>query len=747
MRILIAPALVAGTLLVAAVPAEASNAQVRSALRTARAPVAQLEQTSTVRSLGVTFHRFRQVVGGVPVLGSGAVVTDAVGRRGDLLADRTRALGAPAPARIPSGSAIRIANLRVGVRALRAREHAELAILRAGGHPSLVWRVVIASAEPLGSTEVLVDASSGEIVRARDLLLYATGTARVFDPNPVVANGGTGGLSDSGDADSVLLTNLREARTLSRLDSSTCLRGAFVEAVLPPGDPDADTAGGDVCAPSRNFDAVTRGDNRFEALMAYFHIDRAQEYVQSLGFRNVLNRPIRANADAVIPGPATEAGQDNSFFDPVTGQLTFGTGFADDAEDGETIVHEYGHAIQDAQVTGFPASAEGAAIGEGFGDYLASTVASRYMPVAGFDGCFDEWDAFASGLGTCLRRVDWTLRVGQVSPDCPDVADEHCRGEVWAGALWAIRNAIGATAADRLVIQSQFSLTAAAGYDQASRALLAADQTLYGGTHRAFLQSVLGARGLVDVERLDDTPAEAVALGVPDRVNGSLSANGDAHDVYAVSLGGKRPVLVRLRASGSDYDLRLLPAGAVTVDAPPVAAAETEGGDEDIHYVPAVSGVYYIDVRAIAGSGPYTLEIGSDDGDGDGVADAADDCPGVRDARQRDWDRDGHGDLCDRSARVTITSVHRTGRRLRVRARMLPSALPARALHLAVLHKTCKRRHCGYKRGRDRRAARTHAGRVDVRFRLAPGRYRLHAELHAAGYRRAKSGTRSVLVH
>ena len=114
--------------------------------------------------------------------------------------------------------------------------------------------------------------------------------------------------------------------------------------------------------------------------MAYFHIDRAQAYVQALGFTNVLNRPIRANVDAPIPGPPTEDGQDNSFFDLLTGELTFGTGCADDAEDAETIVHEYGHAIQEAQVPGFPAGADAGAIGEGFGDYFASALSATFAP-------------------------------------------------------------------------------------------------------------------------------------------------------------------------------------------------------------------------------------------------------------------------------------------------------------------------------------------------------------------------------
>ena len=334
--------------------------------------------------------------------------------------------------------------MAAGVRRLRAPARVEEAILPIPGGARRVWRVLLPAAAPLASLEVLVDARSGEPVRTRDLLQRVNGTASIYDPNPVVTAGTSAGLIDADDADSALLTSLRVPKTLPRLDASTCLRGSFVEATLQPGDPDADLPAGDVCSPSRDFTAVTRSNGRFEALMAYFHIDRAQAYVQSLGFPNVLNRRIRANVNAPIPGPSTEDGQDNSYFDPLTGELTFGTGWADDAEDGETIAHEYGHAIQDAQIPGFPLTDPAAAIGEGWGDYLASALSATYTPKAGFDGCFDEWDAFAAGLGDCLRRVDWNLRPGQTSPDCTDGTDEHCAGEVWSGALWAIRAASAA---------------------------------------------------------------------------------------------------------------------------------------------------------------------------------------------------------------------------------------------------------------------------------------------------------------
>ena len=67
------------------------------------------------------------------------------------------------------------------------------------------------------------------------------------------------------------------------------------------------------------------------------------------------------------------------------------------------------------------------------------------------------------------------------------------------------------------MIQSHFSLTPAASFDQGARALLAADSALYAGVHRPLLKAVLGARGLVDVERLDDTTADAIPLALPGR--------------------------------------------------------------------------------------------------------------------------------------------------------------------------------------------------------------------------------------
>ena len=73
-----------------------------------------------------------------------------------------------------------------------------------------------------------------------------------------------------------------------------------------------------------------------------------------------------------------------------------GDGGVDDGEDADVIVHELGHATQDAQVPGFGEGAEQGAMGEGFGDFLATYIYlqdgnAAYQAARRF--CAMEWDA------------------------------------------------------------------------------------------------------------------------------------------------------------------------------------------------------------------------------------------------------------------------------------------------------------------------------------------------------------------
>ena len=85
--------------------------------------------------------------------------------------------------------------------------------------------------------------------------------------------------------------------------------------------------------------------------MAYFWVNQAQEYLQSLGFGSTL-RPVNMQRAGRARSISTAA--DNSFFRrrQATIDIRLGKGGVDDAEDAEVIVHEYGHAVHSAQVAG-----------------------------------------------------------------------------------------------------------------------------------------------------------------------------------------------------------------------------------------------------------------------------------------------------------------------------------------------------------------------------------------------------------
>jgi len=208
------------------------------------------------------------------------------------------------------------------------------------------------------------------------------GTANVFMVNPVQSSGNES-MTDDKDAATAVPASAYATVKLGNLDGSGYLTGKWVRVQSATGTPAYSTT---------NTFIYNRSADQFEQVMAYFWIDQAQEYLQSLGFGSTL-RPVNAEQQQV---KVDQYGGDNSYQTEKPFRIRYGKGGVDDAEDAEVIVHEYGHAVHAAQVEGFGTSEEAGSIGEAWGDYLAVSVglAVAGAPVKGVPAaCVADWDS------------------------------------------------------------------------------------------------------------------------------------------------------------------------------------------------------------------------------------------------------------------------------------------------------------------------------------------------------------------
>lgn len=344
-----------------------------------------------------------------------------------------------------------------------------------------VCRVRLARGQPAEEWIVYVNAATGGIVSKYDNLALAKGRALVFQPSPVTAlDGHEDLLNDSGNPVKPPLAAYRAA-TLWDLDGTGYLDGKRVST-----------------KPSRKRFRIRRQShdymfestqNGFEAANVYHHIDRAIYYLETLGYvgsKKIFRNPLKVNVNGT---PA-----DNSWYSPWKKQLTFGTGEIDDAEDGETILHEFGHALQDAIVPDFGQSTEAAAMGEGFGDYFAASYFAEDKPQR-YRACVMTWDGLLIGLREgsdppCLRRVDHAWTYEDFNAD----DDEHDNGEIWSATLWDIREALGGEMADRLIVESHFQLDGFTSFDKGARAIIDVDRNLNRGRNAKTLKGIVKKR-------------------------------------------------------------------------------------------------------------------------------------------------------------------------------------------------------------------------------------------------------------
>jgi hypothetical protein len=336
--------------------------------------------------------------------------------------------------------------------------------------PVLAWKIIIALEEPAAEWKLYLDAYTGIVLDKYIISKYLNGAALVFDPNPVAV------LNDTALTNrSLIPDSAYTAVSLLGLDSSGTLSGDYVNTR---------TTADRVNQPDMTFN-FKRGIKGFNEVMAYFHIDRAQRYIQSLGIPDILSS--KSIAVNVSGGPVNFA-----YYSQIRKDITFGTASIDCAEDAEIILHEYGHAIQDFQVNGFGSSPEAAAMGEGFGDYFAASFFSDKKPAL-MKPTFANWKSvtFSGAEPPCLRRLDSNKLYRDLA------GSPYNDGEIWSACLWEIRAAIGRMNADKIILLHHSYLTPWATFVDGANAIITTDKKINDGKNIALLNNIFIRRGIL----------------------------------------------------------------------------------------------------------------------------------------------------------------------------------------------------------------------------------------------------------
>ena len=401
--------------------------------------------------------------------------------------------------------------------------------------PRLVWRLVVWTANPALELEFMVDAREGSFVAVAPLsthvhevdfeseaphvhshsiphshrtsteggfLQRATGTGLVFDPDPLTTSGSSYGppFVDNDDTD-ILAVN--QERTLIELlditqgfDGFYRLEGPHVRVV-------GESSGGTpIYTPpseaSPDGFRYTRSNPFFEAVNAYYHIDKSQRYIQSLNIgRDIQNEPVRVN-------PHGMAQQDNSSYFSSQNYIAFGLGGVDDGEDALVILHEYGHALLQGSAPGLLSDKEGQALHEGWADYWAGSYARSLVdenPSSRQDwGSLFKWD---SGDGAIWAGRELSF-AGKYPDDvfCDDesfLCDIYTDGLFWASTLMDVYDELGRFQTDRLALASHIYLSVPVSFQDAAEAMVQADADINGGENIDFLLDLFSTKGLISV--------------------------------------------------------------------------------------------------------------------------------------------------------------------------------------------------------------------------------------------------------
>jgi Zn-dependent metalloprotease len=434
----------------------------------------------------------------------------------------------------------------------------ELAVLRVGDSARLAYHIY-ADCGKNEWYETLVDANSGELLLRFNLYIEAAqGTVYTEDP-------GAGGRSlVSFVGDTVINTSA------GWMGTSTVTTGNNVEAYL---DTDANNAPdnnngtglsvGHASAANQDFTfpfstAVDPRTQQAAVVTNLFYFNNIMhDFSYGLGFTetsgnfqtNNFGRGGTGN-DSVRAEAQDGSGTNNAnFATPPEGQrprmqqylFTAPNPDRDSSVDSDVVFHEYGHGISNRLIgnggTGLSGTQSGA-MGEGWSDYWATTINN--------DGVMGEYVTNNTTSG--IRRAAYTVPAAAVHNSYADVCAGGCEvhndGEVWASVLWDLRQTVGKTISDRIVLNGMKFTPVRPSMLNARDGILQADQNLNGGANNCAIWTVFARHGMGVSAVGNDGTTHTAATDVPASCGGTCTFSINPTSASYAAAGGSGSVTV-----------------------------------------------------------------------------------------------------------------------------------------------------------------------------------------------------------
>lgn len=306
-------------------------------------------------------------------------------------------------------------------------------------------------------------------------------SAMVYLPNPLVAANATygdKGFVDNNDQNSPELTNARSRVRVPLLYNN----GKFVLSNGLITLKNLHDPVGNPIEPTDTFLNYTRDQSGFEDINVFYHLDNYSRYLKTIGFASLL--------DSIYVDAHGSSGDDNSFFDPgkYPFEIEYGVGGVDDGEDGQVIIHEFGHSLSNVASPSTVQGNQRLAMEEGQADYVCMSYSrslnkNKRNEVFSWDGHNEYWDGFKTNTNGVYQNLSGIKDIDR---------------ELWSTALMCINDKFRRTKSDSLILTSYFLQASQGNMPQMARVILKIDSMLFQGKDVANIWQCFTDRGILD---------------------------------------------------------------------------------------------------------------------------------------------------------------------------------------------------------------------------------------------------------